>query len=193
MKHSSCNMMMATPWMPMLMWSRAMAAWCSGSRMGSRGCDSKAERSRCENEAAPQTGSSTKNIVETATASGFFSRLLEALKAAGLVTTLEGAGPFTVFAPTDDAFAKLPAEAVEAAMKDPERLKSILTYHVVPGRIRAADLAGIDSLKTVQGAPLKVDTRMGVRVGSSYVIQADIPALNGVIHVVDSVLLPEAG
>ncbi len=137
---------------------------------------------------APRTPNT--DIVETAKAAGAFSRLVEALQSAGLVDVLKAEGPFTVFAPTDDAFAKLPAEALESVLKDQEKLKSLLTYHVVPGRYRASDLPGIDALRTLQGTPLKLDTRLGVKVGSAYVIQGDMAATNGVIHAIDSVLVP---
>lgn len=137
---------------------------------------------------APRTAGT--DIVETAQAAGAFSQLVEALRSAGLVDVLKAQGPFTVFAPTDDAFAKLPAEALEAVLKDQERLKAILTHHVVPGRYRASDLSGIDALRTLQGTPLKVDTRVGVKVGSAYVVQSDVMASNGIIHAIDSVLMP---
>lgn len=130
-----------------------------------------------------------KNIVETATASGQFKTLVAAVQAAGLVETLK-AGQYTVFAPTDDAFAKLPAGTVEGLLKDLPRLKSILAYHVVPGKVLAKDVAGLKSAKTVQGGDLRVDANHGVRINNATVTQADVEASNGVIHVIDSVLLP---
>lgn len=131
-----------------------------------------------------------KNIVETAAAATQFKTLVSAVKAAGLVATLQGAGPFTVFAPTDDAFAKLPAGTVEGLLKDLPKLKSVLTYHVVPGKVMAKDVAGVKSAKTVQGGELRVDALHGVKINNAAVTQADIEASNGVIHVIDTVLLP---
>jgi len=131
-----------------------------------------------------------KNIVETAAASDQFKTLVAAVKAVGLVETLQGSGPFTVFAPTDDAFAKLPAGTVEGLLKDLPKLKSVLTYHVVAGKVMAKDVAGVKSAKTVQGAELRVDANHGVKINNATVTKADIEASNGVIHVIDTVLLP---
>jgi len=131
-----------------------------------------------------------KNIVETASSAGSFSTLLAAAKAAGLVETLSGDGPFTVFAPTDDAFAKLPAGTVESLLKNKEQLAAILTYHVVPGKVMAGDVAGMKSAKTVQGQSLSIDASAGVMVNQARVIAPDVVASNGVIHVIDQVLLP---
>jgi uncharacterized surface protein with fasciclin (FAS1) repeats len=130
------------------------------------------------------------DIVETAVAAGSFTTLATALQAAGLVDTLKGPGPFTVFAPTDEAFAKLPPGTLDALLADPARLQAVLTYHVVPERVSAAEVANLSSATTVQGAPIAIDTSMGVRVNDAHVIQADVMASNGVIHVVDTVLLP---
>jgi len=130
------------------------------------------------------------NIVETAVSAGTFKTLVQAVQAAGLVETLSGQGPFTVFAPDDDAFAKLPAGTVESLLKDIPKLKDILTYHVVAGKVMAADTAGITSAKTVQGKELRIDTKDGVKVNEAKVIKADIDTDNGVIHVIDSVLIP---
>lgn len=138
------------------------------------------------------------DIIDVATKAGSFTTLVAAVKAAGLVDTLKGKGPFTVFAPTDDAFKKLPAGTVEDLLK-PEnkaRLTSILTYHVLPGSFPAKRLTGakakVYTVKTVQGAPVTVDLRKGVRVGKAGVTQTDVTATNGVIHVIDQVLLPPA-
>jgi uncharacterized surface protein with fasciclin (FAS1) repeats len=131
-----------------------------------------------------------KNIVETAVASDQFKTLVAAVKAAGLVDTLNGDGPFTVFAPTDDAFAKLPKGTVEGLLKDLPKLKSVLTYHVVAGKVMAKDVAGVKSAKTVQGAELRVDANHGVKINNATVTKADIEASNGVIHVIDAVLIP---
>jgi len=135
------------------------------------------------------------NIIDTAVAAGSFKTLAAALTAAGLVDTLKGAGPFTVFAPTDDAFAKLPEGTVEALLKDVPKLKGILTYHVVSGKVMAADVMTMDgkSAKTVNGAELTIGTQGGVKLnGNVNVTKTDIECTNGVIHVVDSVLMPPA-
>jgi uncharacterized surface protein with fasciclin (FAS1) repeats len=132
-----------------------------------------------------------KNIVETAVEAGSFSTLVTAVKEAGLVDTLSGRGPFTVFAPTDDAFAKIPKEALQELIKDKKELTKVLTYHVVPGRVMASDVAGMKKAKTVQGGELKIDASDGVRINDSTVIKADIKTSNGVIHVIDSVLMPK--
>ena len=140
-------------------------------------------------------GSYTKNsmdIVDTAVSAKSFNTLVAALKAADLVDVLRGEGPFTVFAPTDDAFAKLPEGTVESLLK-PEnkaKLQSILTYHVVPGRVKAADVVKLSSAKTVQGQSISIDTRNGVMVDNARVIKTDIEAQNGIIHVIDTVIMP---
>jgi uncharacterized surface protein with fasciclin (FAS1) repeats len=130
------------------------------------------------------------DIVDTAVAAGSFTTLATALQAAGLVDTLKGDGPFTVFAPTDEAFAKLPPGTVEALLADPAKLQAVLTYHVVPGRVTAADVTNLSSATSVQGAPIAIDTYHGVKVNDAQVTQADVMASNGVIHVIDTVLLP---
>jgi uncharacterized surface protein with fasciclin (FAS1) repeats len=130
------------------------------------------------------------NIVDTAVAAGSFATLAAALKAAGLVDTLKGAGPFTVFAPTDDAFAKLPAGTVDGLLKDIPKLKKILTYHVVSGKVMAADVAKMKTATTVEGSDVKIDASNGVKINSSMVTKADVAADNGVIHIIDSVLMP---
>ncbi len=134
----------------------------------------------------------SKDIVDTAVAAGSFNTLVAAVKAAGLVDTLKGDGPFTVFAPTDDAFAKLPAGTVEGLLKDPKQLAAILTYHVVAGKKVAADVVAAKSLSTVQGQDLSIDTSSGVRVNGATVTTADIMTSNGVIHVIDTVLIPQS-
>ena len=138
-------------------------------------------------------GAPQKDIVSTAVAAGSFKTLAAALQAAGLVDTLKGAGPFTVFAPTDAAFAKLPAGTVENLLKPENKAKltAILTYHVVPGRVLAAQVAGMSSATTVNGQPLAIRSEGGtVTVGGADVVGADILCSNGVIHVIDTVLLP---
>jgi len=133
------------------------------------------------------------DIVDTAVAAGSFNTLVTAVKAAGLVKTLKGKGPYTVFAPNDAAFAKLPPGTVESLLKNKAKLATILKYHVVPGRVKAADVAGKSlQVKTAAGLPVNVDGTFGVRVNDAHVIQPDIEASNGVIHVIDTVLLPPA-
>ena len=132
------------------------------------------------------------DIVDTAVAAGSFSTLVKAVQAAGLVETLKGAGPFTVFAPTDEAFAALPPGTLDAVLKDKAKLTSILTYHVVAGKVMAKDVVGLNgkTAKTIQGGDLKIDTTSGVKIGGATVITADVETSNGVIHVIDKVLLP---
>ena len=130
------------------------------------------------------------SIVEVASSTEGFSTLVTALKAANLVDTLQGDGPFTVFAPTDDAFAALPAGALEGLLADPEKLAQVLTLHVVAGKAQAADVVALSEVETVQGKSLQIDAANGVSVGGAKVIQADVMASNGVIHVIDRVLLP---
>ena len=132
-----------------------------------------------------------QNIVETAVAAGSFKTLVTAVQAAGLVDTLSGAGPFTVFAPTDEAFAKIPKETLDAVLADKAKLTAILTYHVVAGKVMASDVMGLTSAKTVQGGEVKIDTSDGVMINDAKVVQADIECSNGVIHVIDSVLMPK--
>ncbi|GGC95205.1 fasciclin domain-containing protein [Halopseudomonas salina] len=136
------------------------------------------------------SGMAKKDIVDTAVEAGSFTTLVAAVQAAGLVDTLKGEGPFTVFAPTDEAFAKIPAADLDALLADKEKLTAVLTYHVVPGKVMAADVAGLTSAETVQGSELKIDTSNGVMVDSATVVKTDIKASNGVIHVIDSVLMP---
>lgn len=131
-----------------------------------------------------------KDIVDTAVAAGNFKTLATALTAAGLVDTLKGPGPFTVFAPTDEAFAKVPKADLDALLKDKAKLTAVLTYHVVPGKVMAADVKA-GNVKTVQGSDLTVSTMDGVKVDNAKVIATDIVADNGVIHVIDSVIMPK--
>jgi uncharacterized surface protein with fasciclin (FAS1) repeats len=139
---------------------------------------------------AASTLASAADIVDTAVSAGQFNTLVKAVQAAGLVDTLKGKGPFTVFAPTDEAFAKLPAGTVEALLQDKEKLAKVLTYHVVPGKVTASQVKPGD-VKTVQGQALKVRTDGGkVMVDNARVIKADVMASNGVIHVIDTVVLP---
>lgn len=142
---------------------------------------------------AAQAGS--KDIVDTAASAGKFNTLVAAVKAAGLVDTLKGNGPFTVFAPTDEAFAKLPKGTVEDLLKpeNKDKLVKILTYHVVPGKIVSSEIAGKKSeVATVEGSKLSVDATSGVMVDKARVVTADIAASNGVIHVIDTVVMPKS-
>ena len=136
----------------------------------------------------------TKDIVDTATAAGSFKTLLTAATAAGLVDTLKGAGPFTVFAPTDDAFAALPAGTLDKLLADPEALKKILLYHVVSGDVTADQVVKLTSADTVEGSPIKITVKDGVVYlnDTVKVVTTDIAASNGVIHFIDGVLLPPA-
>jgi uncharacterized surface protein with fasciclin (FAS1) repeats len=130
-----------------------------------------------------------KDIVDTAVSAGNFKTLAAALQAAGLVDTLKGKGPFTVFAPTDEAFAKIPKADLDALLKDKEKLTAVLTYHVVPAKVMAKDVKAGDA-PTVNGKALKISTDKGVMVNNSKVIKTDVAASNGVIHAIDTVLMP---
>jgi len=147
----------------------------------------------CGSQTTAQTKAPQADIVDTAVSAGSFKTLVTAVQAAGLVETLKGDGPFTVFAPTDAAFAKLPAGTVDDLLKpeNKETLVAVLTYHVVPGKIMSSDIAGKTAkVGTVQGGKLSVDATDGVKVDEASVITADIEASNGVIHVIDTVVLP---
>ena len=133
-----------------------------------------------------------KNIVDTAVAAGDFSTLVTAVKAAGLVETLKGEGPFTVFAPTDGAFAKVPTDTLNALLADKAALANVLTYHVVAGKVMAADVVKLTSAVTVQGQAVSIEVKDGkVYVDGAQVVTTDIKASNGVIHVIDAVILPK--
>ena len=133
-----------------------------------------------------------KDIVDTAVSAGSFNTLVTAVKAADLVAVLKGDGPFTVFAPTDDAFAKVPAATLEGLLADKEALTKVLTYHVVPGKVMAADVVKLTEATTVQGQKVSIEVKDGsVFVDGAAVVSTDIKASNGVIHVIDSVILPK--
>ena len=134
---------------------------------------------------------SPQDIVDTAASAGSFETLVAAVEAAGLVDALKAEGPYTVFAPTDEAFAKLPEGTIEALLADKEKLTAVLTYHVVPGRYMAADVVALSSAKTLQGQSVSIDTSSGVKVDQASVIQTDILTSNGVIHVIDTVIVPQ--
>lgn len=131
------------------------------------------------------------NIVETAVKAGSFKTLAKALTEAGLVDALSGKGPFTVFAPNDEAFAKVPAETLNALLADKEKLVDVLKYHVVPGKLMARDVLGMSLIKTLQGSPVTVSNGQSVMIQDAILVKTDIEADNGVIHVIDSVLMPE--
>jgi uncharacterized surface protein with fasciclin (FAS1) repeats len=145
----------------------------------------------CCSKSSTVARAETTDIVATATSAGQFKTLLAALDAAGLTSALQGAGPFTVFAPTDAAFAKLPKGAVDALLKDPEKLKAVLTYHVVPGNLKAADVLGGAALVTLQGEALKATLDGSTaRVDGAAIVTTDLECSNGVVHVIDTVLMP---
>jgi uncharacterized surface protein with fasciclin (FAS1) repeats len=130
------------------------------------------------------------NVVQTAVSAGSFKTLVAAVQAAGLLEALSGPGPFTVFAPTDEAFAKLPAGAVEGLLKDIPKLQAVLKHHVVSGKMMASDVAAKDSVQTLEGDDIAIDTADGVKVDEAHVVKADIATDNGVIHVIDTVMMP---
>ena len=133
----------------------------------------------------------SKDILDTAVAAGNFKTLASALQAAGLIETLKGKGPFTVFAPTDEAFAKIPKADLDALIADKAKLTKVLTYHVVAGKVMASDVVKLKDAKTVEGQMLKIDASNGVMINKSKVVKADIQTSNGVIHVIDTVLMPQ--
>ena len=139
-------------------------------------------------DSAPAEASA--NIIDTAISAGSFNTLIEALNAAGLAETLQGDGPFTVFAPSDEAFAKIPESIRAALVADKDALTDLLTYHVISGEVTAADVATLTSAETVQGSAISIDTSNGVKVDGASVVTADIRATNGIIHVIDTVLIP---
>jgi uncharacterized surface protein with fasciclin (FAS1) repeats len=150
------------------------------------GADHGAKAAKNEGESKAQG-----DIVATAVANGSFKTLVAAVEAAGLVETLQSDGPFTVFAPTDDAFARLPEGTVEGLLADPDKLREILLYHVVPGKVTSAKVAGLDSAATAQGSTIDIRVEDGnVRINEASVIAADVETSNGVIHVIDQVILP---
>ncbi len=161
-------------------------------------CIGTAEASNCADTkdagkqvSAKQVAAKQMSIIETAAEAGSFKTLIAAVKAAGLEETLKGKGPFTIFAPTDEAFAKLPAGTVEALLKDKAKLAAILTYHVVAGNVMAADAIKLTEAKTVNGQSFKIVVgKDGVMIDNAKVVKTDIVASNGVIHVIDSVILP---
>jgi uncharacterized surface protein with fasciclin (FAS1) repeats len=167
----------------------AVLALTVGSVMAGKRCSSSAQAT----SAPAHECTESKDIVDTAVGAGKFKTLAAALKAAGLVETLKGHGTFTVFAPTDEAFAKLPAGTVESLLKpeNKDKLVKILTYHVVSGKVTAAEVVKLSKAKTVQGSEVKIHVEDGkVRVDNANVVKTDIAASNGIIHVIDAVILP---
>jgi uncharacterized surface protein with fasciclin (FAS1) repeats len=150
-----------------------------------------AEPAKAVEPAPAPAPAATKTIVDVAKEAGSFKTLLVAVEAAGLVDTLGGPGPFTVFAPTDEAFAKIPKADLDALLADKAKLTAVLTYHVVPGKVMAKDVGALKSAKTVLGGEVAIDTSAGVKINSAAVVKADIEASNGVIHVIDAVLMPK--
>lgn len=148
---------------------------------GSRAADSAA---------AAASDASSSNIIDTAIDAGSFNTLVDAIQTAGLVETLQGAGPFTVFAPSDEAFAKIPEKIRAALIADSDALAELLSYHVIAGEVTAADVAKLNSATTVQGSNITIDTSNGIKVDGANVITADIRASNGIIHVIDAVMIP---
>jgi uncharacterized surface protein with fasciclin (FAS1) repeats len=132
-----------------------------------------------------------KDIIDTAVAAGSFKTLATALEAAGLIQTMKGPGPFTVFAPTDAAFAKIPKADLDALLKDKAKLVAVLTYHVFAGNANSTDLRMLKDLSTVNGARLKIDATKGLKVDAALVVTPDVPASNGIIHIIDTVLIPK--
>jgi len=191
-------MCMATmPMMPLM--AMARMGWSAWSREGWMGksCEPSKGGAQAwkwtawqETTHAETTKAKARNIVETAQAAGSFKTLIEALRVAKLDSALAGPGPFTVFAPSDEAFAKVPAEALKGLLQNPEELAKVLKLHVVSGRLTSTEIGSVGTLKTLSGQTLAIDTTEGVKVGQSKVVKADIACENGVIHVLDSVLLP---
>ncbi len=138
-----------------------------------------------------KAGAPHGDIVAVAVGAGDFNTLVAAIKAADLVETLQGPGPFTVFAPTDEAFAKIPKADLDALLANKEKLTAVLTYHVVSGKVMAADVVNLKSAKTVQGESVTIDASDGVKVDGATVVKTDIMASNGVIHVIDTVIMPK--
>jgi len=171
----------------------ALTACGGGEESEEPAAESTTGGEMAEAEEETSEPAATGDIVDTAAAAGQFQTLIAAVEAAGLVETLRGPGPYTVFAPTDDAFAALPEGTVDELLlpENRERLVAVLTYHVVSGEVRAEQVVTMDSAETVQGASLPIATEgETVRVGEATVVQADVDASNGVIHVIDQVLLP---
>lgn len=169
--------------------SITLAGNCSST---SKADKAEAKGSVFQTASATPSHAVTSDIIDTAVGAGSFNTLAAALKAAGLIETLKGTGPFTVFAPTDAAFAKIPKDQLAALLADKAALTKVLTYHVVSGNVLAADVVKLTKATTVQGSTVKIKTnKQGVRVNDSNVVKTDVVASNGVIHVIDTVLMPK--
>ncbi len=157
------------------------------------GCASSGGGGEANSGAEAKAAPAEADIVDTAVSAGQFEKLVAAVKAAGLVETLKGPGPYTVFAPTDEAFAKLPPGALEDLLKpeNKEKLVAVLTYHVVSGTVKSDEVVKLTKAKTLQGGELSIDASDGVKVDGAKVVKADIVTTNGVIHVIDTVMMPK--
>ncbi len=181
------------------MWSQkwlvlagALAVSLSSADSGSAGSCRAAKVHKAAYRKAEPKAAKQLDIVGTAVAAGSFKTLAKALEAADLVEALQGEGPFTVFAPTDEAFEKLPEGTLEALLKDKDKLVAVLTYHVVAGKVMAADVVKLEEAETLlEGAKVKIDAKDGVKINNAKVVKADFECTNGIIHVIDTVLIPE--
>jgi len=163
---------------------------CASTQTDTVASQTPETNSAAADESSSKAPSAEQSIVDIAVGNEDFSTLVAALQAAGLVETLSGEGPFTVFAPTNAAFAKLPEGALDGLLADPEQLAAVLTYHVVSGKVMAADVVNLTEATTLAGVMIAVDASNGVMINNATVVSADIEASNGVIHVIDTVLLP---
>jgi len=164
---------------------KGMAVFVAASLTAGAGSVALAHCGKCG------THEAKKNIVDTAASAGSFDTLVKAVKAAGLADTLASPGPFTVFAPTDEAFAKLGSDTLNKLLANPDQLGAILKYHVVSGKVLARDVVKLTEAKTLQGQKVRIDTSSGVAIDNARVVKADVQATNGVIHVIDTVLIPD--
>ncbi|MCC7053235.1 MAG: fasciclin domain-containing protein [Gemmatimonadaceae bacterium] len=172
--------------------SLLVLAACGGKKDDAAAVDSAASPATASMDSAPAAAAGTKDVVETAIAAGTFNTLAKALTAAGLVETLKGAGPFTVLAPTDEAFAKIPAKDLEALLADKAALTKVLTYHVIAGNVPASQVTTMSEATSLEGSKIAikvVDGKVELN-GTSMVTATDVPASNGVIHVINTVLMP---
>lgn len=194
MKTNKMNLLAACAAFSIVVAGSAVAGSCgSGASSGDTKVMQTAGYGSAGSAAHKASDAKSMDIVQTAISAGSFKTLVAAVQAAGLVETLQGKGPFTVFAPTDEAFAKLPKGTVEDLLKpeNKQKLVSILTYHVVPGAVKAADVVKLSSARTVQGQNVEIKTNDGkVMVNNASVVKTDIDASNGVIHVIDTVIIP---
>jgi uncharacterized surface protein with fasciclin (FAS1) repeats len=181
MQRKHCSWPMKAAWIPMMMWKQSMSEW----KKATSPCETRSEGSK-----SPASSGMDSDMVDALARSGFFTNLLKAVETAGLEDVLRSAGPWTLFAPSDEAFSKIPEGALGELIQDKEKLQKVLKHHLVPGFYPASNIGGIRALGTAGGTSLPLDARLGVRVAAAWVIQPDIRVSNGVIHVIDSVLLP---